>query len=247
MICPICEKDSATAINPKHSKKRMKIVNQGSFSIFFCQECETYFAQPLPTGEFLVQHYARKNKSFNLIKNDTEFREKNVYPEYFNFLSQFSNLKPKGKVLEIGCYSGSFLKRFVNLGYDCLGLDLHDGYLNYCKTVYALNVKKGTIFDFKFKDGEFDIIIFHQLLEHLGNPNKFLEEVYRILGKEGVISLSVPSVDANEFTIDIPNHLFYYSRKSLNLLLHKHYFENVVVAYNQSKKGLLAYGEKIIS
>lgn len=245
MKCPICESRTLEKIT-RHSKKwaQLNVVHQGSFDLIFCLICNVYFAYPLPSAEFLVEHYAKKNKSEELIKQDTKFRSEQVYPEYFEVISQALKLEGHGKVLEIGCYSGEFLKRFDNLGYDCWGLDLHPGYLDYCRKHFNLKVSQGTVFDFNFDECSFDFVIFHQLLEHLADPNSFLKEIYRILKEDGFIFLSVPSTFGVKFNVDMPNHLFYYSEKSLRFVLEKHNFESLVLTLNLSKKGLIALAKK---
>lgn len=216
-----------------------------NLSVIFCQECEAYFAHPMPSDEFLRKWYSeeekkkRWNNDLNLAIKANHEQNRYNYEEYFRIASENLNLDGSGKVLEIGCYSGLFLKKFKDLGYECKGIDLNQGFVKYGREHYGLDLECGTIFDFKFTDKSFDIIIFHQVLEHLSDPKSFLKEVRRILKDDGYIFLSVPNTGCiilklehkflRDFLrhrfIDIPNHLFYFSNNSLKLLLKQTGFE----------------------
>lgn len=227
-----------------------------NLSVIFCQECEAYFAHPMSSDEFLRKWYSeeekkkRWNNDLNLAIKANHEQNRYNYEEYFRIASETLNLDGRGKVLEIGCYSGLFLKKFKDLGYECKGIDLNEGFVRYGKENYGLDLECGTVFDFKFTEKYFDIIIFHQVLEHLSDPKSFLKEVRRILKDDGYIFLSVPNTGSiifkleNKFLrdfikhrfIDMPNHLFYFSKKSLKLLLKQTGFESSALTTFGSKE-----------
>ena len=220
-----------------------------NLSVIFCQECEGYFIHPMPSDEFLRKWYSeeekkkRWNNDINLAIKANHEQNRYNYEEYFRIASETLNLDGRGKVLEIGCYSGLFLKKFKELGYECKGIDLNQGFVKYGREHYGLDLECGTIFDLKFTKNSFDIIIFHQLLEHLNDPHSFLREIRRILKDDGHIFFSVPNVGSilyrlekkhlNDFVghrfIEIPNHLFYFSKHSLAVLLRKTGFNTVLL------------------
>lgn len=65
------------------------------------------------------------------------------------------------------------------------------------------------------------------LLEHLYNPRQTLEEVFRILKKDGMLAIAVPDVDhlrsrcygKNWKYFGPPGHLWYFSKTTLRNLL----------------------------
>ena len=249
--CRICGSIRTKEIDKTHN-----------LSVIFCQECEAYFAHPMPSDEFLRKWYSeeekkkRWNNDLNLAIKANHEQNRYNYEEYFRIASETLNLDGHGKVLEIDCYSGLFLKKFKDLGYECKGIDLNEGFVRYGKKNYGLDLECGTVFDFKFTEKYFDIIIFHQVLEHLSDPKSFLKEVRRILKDDGYIFLSVPNTGSiifkleNKFLrdfikhrfIDMPNHLFYFSKKSLKLLLKQTGFESSALTtfgFKESSKEIL--------
>lgn len=120
----------------------------------------------------------------------------NLYKENYGYFSDllyaeryFS--KTKGKILEIGCSIGHHMKYFSDRR---IGLDIDlDALLIAKKTGYnVIQADLNTILP--FKNNIFEAIECQQVIEHLKNPLKFMEECYRILKKEGFIVLVTPDI-----------------------------------------------------
>ena len=105
-------------------------------------------------------------------------------------LRRVLELIPKhGKLLEIGSYPFIYTRRLVNKGYDVTGIDLN-------RTKEDLNI---VVCDVEkhlpFKDKSYDIILFMEVLEHLGNnPIKALKEIHRVLKDDGIMILTTPNI-----------------------------------------------------
>jgi len=234
------------------------------FQVIFCGDCELYFVHPVPTEEFSKQWYSeqekkkRWNNDLNLAIEANHKQNKETYETYFATISENIELRGGEKVLEIGCFDGLFLKKFADIGYECKGIDLNRYFIEYGRQKYGLDLECGTIFDFNFPEETFDIVIFNQLLEHLPDPIRFLVEVRRILKNNGVIFLSVPNCGALIYQmeqrflgdsigarfLEIPNHLYYFSRKSLEMALHKAGFEIVLHKTYETEKTSLDFLKK---
>lgn len=79
----------------------------------------------------------------------------------------------------------------INLG---AGNDIRDGYINHDITmlpgidvVHDLNV-----FPWPWEDGSVDVILARDVIEHLDNFMKVMEEMYRVLRPGGLINMKVP-------------------------------------------------------
>ncbi len=233
--CPICQNND-TEIS----------ADMEPHTLIYCANCQTYFVDPMPTDGFLRDWYSEKEKKkrwdndLSLAIQTNHCQNADLYEKYFDIFSKKIHLNKHAKILEIGCYDGLFLKRFSDAGYECKGIDLNEGFVKYGRSHYGLDLASGTIFDFQFSDNSFDLVIFHQVLEHLNNPIKFLKEVNRICKDNGTLFLSVPNTgsfihkaeasvkDGNcqPSFIDFPNHLFYYSKKSITIMLNDAGFRN---------------------
>lgn len=135
-------------------------------------------------------------KKMDLIYGDM-FRDKYVRMRlniYNSLLKPF--LKSKIKVLDIGCYTGDLLRIFPSQ-IDYYGIDIDESALEIAKKrgakVIKLDLENETI---PLKQ-EFDIILATELLEHLKDPERLIEQIKHLLKEDGVVLVSLP----NECTI----------------------------------------------
>ena len=117
-----------------------------------------------------------------------------VNPFYFVRRALFENMQSlapqvKGRILDVGCGTKPYESLFTNAsGY--IGMDYDSPENRKIKQIDIFYDQK----TFPFKDGEFDGVIFTQVLEHVFNPDEFLDEVNRTLKLGGKILMSVPFV-----------------------------------------------------
>lgn len=86
------------------------------------------------------------------------------------------------RILDVGCGLSKYKRKYGDV---VIGLDLFN--LRHADVIHDLNV-----FPYPFKDNEFDIIWCNQVLEHLNNPVKVIEEFWRITKPEGKVFINVP-------------------------------------------------------
>lgn len=111
-----------------------------------------------------------------------------------NFLKNY-NLNGK-RILDIGCEYGSSLVG-ITKNNNCFGVDSNKNALKIAKrrgikTIYR-NLNEGL----PFKNSFFDVVIITSVLEHLSNPIKMIEEIKRVIKKDGSLVISLP----NDFEI----------------------------------------------
>ncbi len=120
-----------------------------------------------------------------------------------------------GKTLDVGCGTKPYEKYFRSSEY--IGLEI--------ETTLNRERKKADIFydggAFPFKKGEFDSVVTNQVFEHVFNPSDFLNEVNKVLKKDGVLLLTVPFVwDEHEQ----PHDFARYTSFGIKHLLEQHGF-----------------------
>jgi SAM-dependent methyltransferase len=117
----------------------------------------------------------------------------------------------KGKCLELGSnpyFTTMLLKKFTELEINLANFFGHANNGEYTQNVDYLELnreKKSKIFTFQhfnieddkfpYPDGEFDLVIFAEIIEHLLNdPCKVLREIKRVLKPKGTLVLTTPNV-----------------------------------------------------
>lgn len=113
------------------------------------------------------------------------------YPVYFFKMKHvdifLNNIHKADKILDLGCGEGYLVEKYRRLGYNITGLDLH----------YSSDfVKKGDICHTTFENGEFDVVLCLDVLEHLTFPDqdRALKEIHRILKTDGTALLALPNL-----------------------------------------------------
>jgi 2-polyprenyl-3-methyl-5-hydroxy-6-metoxy-1,4-benzoquinol methylase len=114
---------------------------------------------------------------------------------------------PKGRALDLGAGDGAFAQRLHALGYDAVACDIDAGLYKASEIPFrAGNINDGIPFD----DASIDLVVFIEVLEHLKNPWKAIEEMHRVLRPGGYLVLSTPNVGN--------------LRQRLHSLLHGHFY-----------------------
>lgn len=121
-----------------------------------------------------------------------------------------------GRTLDVGCGTKPYEKLFSHSSY--VGLEFDTGIDSEKKQAdYHYDGKT-----FPFNEGEFDSVVTNQVLEHVFNPDEFLNEINRVLKPAGKLLLTVPFVwDEHEQPFDYAR----YSSFGLKSLLNNHGFE----------------------
>lgn len=121
----------------------------------------------------------------------------------------------KGQLLDVGCGTKPYRKMFNVDAY--IGLDIDTEASR--QRGDADHLYDGT--SFPLADSSFDSLLCNQVLEHVFNPDEFLDEINRVLKPGGKLLLTVPFVwDEHEQPYDYAR----YSSFGLRALLEKHGF-----------------------
>jgi ubiquinone/menaquinone biosynthesis C-methylase UbiE len=121
-------------------------------------------------------------------------------------------LKPGMRVLDVGCGGGRHIRQTRLIpGVIAVGLDLgksevadtakmlrelDDIPVQYGGTVPGAGAwisMRGSVYELPFKDHAFDCVIISEVLEHLGEDERALREIARVLKPGGVLAASVPN------------------------------------------------------
>lgn len=94
-------------------------------------------------------------------------------------------------------------------------------------------------------EDKFDVITSFETMEHVKNPEIFLENIYKHILPAGMLILSVPNGPRDEKRTDNPHHLHYFSDSDLKNLVQK-YFPKAEYFSQAYKKGFKHYGTKLL-
>lgn len=184
--CPVC-------LSEGHA--RVFCYSQDGFEYVICENCSMLYTSKILTPEAYEAFQAMLLESERIWMSE---REEEKCPDEDRFTRYIGYLKRhevrSGKLLDIGCFTGSFLECAKRAGFEPSGVEIHEDKA-------ALAASKGFpvyIWDFeKFDIHEvYDIVTLWESLEHMNNPRLVLEKVQDILPYGGVVAFTVPSGNA---------------------------------------------------
>ena len=171
-----------------------------------------------------VPYYKEVIRAAAFSEEMRDFRMK----QFDSFVQKFS-LEGK-KVIEIGCGRGEYLSIMQQFGIQAYGLEQSAESVTQC-VKNGLKVSKGFIQDSteRLNDAPFDAFFILNFLEHLPEPNSTLRGIYNNLTRDGVGLVEVPNFDMilrkKLFSEFIGDHLFYFTKETLNTTLKLNGFE----------------------
>ena len=131
---------------------------------------------------------------------DEFYAELQKFPWYYlaekwEHLATKKMLPTRGKILEVGCGTGGFLKTVIDLGHEALGLEMNSEAIKSARE-RSLPVSNQSLGDIAEKHGEaFDVVCHFQVLEHIAEPIPFLGDCLRCLKPGGLLMVGVPNQD----------------------------------------------------
>lgn len=131
----------------------------------------------------------------------------------------------RGRILDVGCYTGYFLEVCRNRGWDAAGVEPSHWAVEQGRG-RGLNIFRGALGEADFEDGSFDAVTLWDVLEHFSRPGEAVRTVNRLLKPGGYvfattfdISGTVARILGPRYPMYARAHLGYFSIATLYDLL----------------------------
>jgi 2-polyprenyl-3-methyl-5-hydroxy-6-metoxy-1,4-benzoquinol methylase len=167
-------------------------------------------------------------------KMETEWQGKLANASHF--LKIIEERHPRGRLLDIGAFCGFFLHAAKLRGWEVIGIEPLVGPSVYARGKLKVPVITCTLEENTFTPESVDVVTAFQVFEHLPDPGKILDIVFRILRPGGWVVLEVPNIDHWSLRLlgkhhrhFVQDHLNFFGPRTLSKLLEIHGFENVSV------------------
>jgi 2-polyprenyl-3-methyl-5-hydroxy-6-metoxy-1,4-benzoquinol methylase len=222
VICFACRTDL-----PAHSVRMSPVL-----SISFCCACGSGRADGPPQRETLTAIYREDYyKAWGLhdVDNCTESLKRATFSQMLQQCSRW--MRDGGKILDLGCATGFFLREAHQRGFEGFGVDVSAYAIDRC----AATIDRTRLYCGEFQSspfGEesehrFDAIFMSDYLEHVHDPAAVLALAAERLAPSGVVVITTPDVSSVSRRIMgrrwphfKPEHVSYYSGKGMIRALH---------------------------
>ena len=145
----------------------------------------------------------------------------------------FQLVQKPGRLLDVGCGNGEFLKFARNHGWDVTGIDFDEKAITEAGSS-GLDVRLGSI-EVIDSEEKFDFICLSHVIEHVYDPAEFVRSCYSRLNDGGVLWLETPNIEgfgnsiykSNWRGLEPPRHLILFNREAISELSLKMGFVSV--------------------
>jgi 2-polyprenyl-3-methyl-5-hydroxy-6-metoxy-1,4-benzoquinol methylase len=216
-VCPSCGSANATPIVSAPDRFHGRTT---SYEIVKCQNCALAWLNHPPAAEEMSQHYGSDyDRAIATIGE--------AAPDRWNSRCEtLAKYKDGGRILDLGCSSGSFLSSLPLGRWELHGIEMSAEVARRAEARCGVKVFVGDILDAQFPSQHFDAITCLHVFEHLYQPKEVLARVANWLKPGGVFFALMPNIESAGFrffrsywyALELPRHLFHFSPQSLTRL-----------------------------
>jgi len=239
--CLICDSKNLINLKPYSNNYLVK-----------CNSCGFVFCELIPSTKELNEYY-------KIYAYENNFYSPITKQRYIKLLSIFEPYRKNNKILDVGCGNGFFLETAKEKGWDVYGTEFSEKAIEILKEK-GINSFKGKLEIENFKEQMFDVITSFEVIEHINNPKNEINKFYNLLRTGGLLYITTPnfnSISRNLLIekwniINYPEHLTYYTPKTLKKLLTENDFKKIklkttgfsISRFKQSKNNNLSKIDK---
>ncbi len=197
MKCPICDnlkfKKIFNLYDDRYGEPNLYLIKE-------CLKCGHLCTFPRIKKEDLSNlygnFYPRKNINIKSLVDEAE-KESRKFSRFFRWLNGTNNqgqffIKETQSMLDIGCGSGLSLIEVANMGGHAFGVEADPNIKNLAEKL-NLDIFIGDLNKNTYKGKVFDLVVMNQVIEHIPEPNKFLEIIKDKMSKKSTLIISFPN------------------------------------------------------
>lgn len=185
------------------SRERDLKFEDGPFSVVTCRQCNlTYVTPRLNDASLLTEVYdegywssdSAKTRGYTDYRLDAPLYLKTYRRRYRVIGRHFAS---PGRVLDVGCAAGYFLKVMQEKGWDVTGVEPSDAIRpQAAERVGQSNVRGGLLHEAGLEPGSFDLITFWDVIEHIPDVVAALRYARTLLAPGGKLLIETQNVDS---------------------------------------------------
>ena len=159
----------------------------GRKMVLWCRDCGLGWQYPLPTPSD-IRYYYHRFPTYNI--HGSNEKEQGFQRR----VERIAMLAPhKGRLLDIGCGLGTFLKLALKAGWQATGIEPQRSAAEYCRRHLNINPYVMPIEDIDLPPGIFDVVTIWDVWEHIHSPVEFIEKCINLVAPGGLLALSIPN------------------------------------------------------
>lgn len=219
--CPIC---GSSHFRPKWAAE--------DYHFVLCNSCGLIYQNPQPLSEELRKRYDQEYFDYEHDNELQFFHLMELGLQDIAFTQATAAYQGAQKsFLDIGCATGMLISKLNHQGWRTQGVEICSPSAEYGRSKRSVEIFTGTLDEAAFPEGSFSVVHCSHLIEHLTDPVSFVEEVSRVLARDGLFIVTTPNADGfqarlfrGKWRSAIADHVILYSRSTLIHLLQENGF-----------------------
>jgi SAM-dependent methyltransferase len=134
----------------------------------------------------------------------------------------------KGRLLDVGCATGKFLRLMTAVGWEVAGIEIDAAAAAKARSV-TRDIFEGDPLDAPFAPQSFDVITSFHVVEHLTRPRATLQRMLEWLAHDGLMIVEVPNVAGVGGRLfgrywsglDFPRHLIHFTPATMTAMVER--------------------------
>lgn len=179
------------------------------------------FSSINPSPEQLENHYQGYGRN--------DYLSPITIKRYHEILDSFEAVRKTNRILDVGCGIGYFLDVAKSRGWEVYGTEYTDSAVKICEGK-GIIMQAGALNPKNYTAESFDVITSFEVIEHINTPNEETSRIFSLLRKGGYFYVTTPNFNSllryylgpKYNVIGWPEHLSYYTPKTLSALMLSH-------------------------
>ena len=220
------------------SGKRKKVFEENGVIFYRCLDCGHAYSS------FRQDQDYDGYFGYEPIESDS-FWFKEAHKEMYEDFGRLFLEKRRGRLLDVGCGMGYFLKFMEKYPeWEAFGCEISGSAADFAVNKLGIkNVKNGKLEEAGFTEGSFDLITLFDVIEHIPEPDSMINMAWNLLRDGGSVFIHTPNIDIqlpkarfkkwvfgmreDARYLEAKDHVNIYSKKSMGILLDKHGFKSI--------------------
>jgi SAM-dependent methyltransferase len=148
-----------------------------------------------------------------------------------------------GRLLEIGCGSGSRLAMFRAAGWRVTGQEVDNAAAEHAARRFGLDVIRGPIEDWNDQGQRYDAVVLNHVLEHTHDPTTFINRCFSLLDTGGRLIVTTPNTHSfghqaygrDWLGLDQPRHLHLFNPQAAARLVERAGLTDVTICTSAAR------------
>ncbi|GAC1376967.1 MAG: hypothetical protein NVSMB4_06160 [Acidimicrobiales bacterium] len=237
---------SGAGVSPEAFRPSSDRFGHAAGSMVTCDACGHGTLDRLPDPRAVDAAYADAADEVSIREEQGQLRTAD------RALARIEGFVEPGRILDVGCWTGSLLVAARARGWESVGLEPSRWAAERARS-RGLDIRSTTLADAPdLARGAFRAVTACDVLEHLADPGTALERIHGLLEDHGVLYITVPDagsllarVMGRRWWSVLPMHLQYFSRSSARRLIEMHGFRVVSVRSHAKVFTARYYAERL--